>query len=236
LPERAEAASSTGSGFQSGCAPDFERRVRALACANRALLVAYSHRTLIALRGYAAARAVLAHIEPLLALNVDKEARKDSLVISASAKALAAGATPGAAETRRLMDEARSIDREFLQRAAALPIGLMIRYEDIAATRRERIERLLAMARRILEIWRDGQGMRKVLRTAYERNVLEREVNALLRLYAQETHALSHSVRMPFFLAPLRDRMAASLNRIMQSAGASLARDLSRLIYEESRH
>ena len=211
------------------------RRTRALAALNHHLLQAYSRRTLDELRGLGPVRLVLPHVEPLLALNVEKEARKDALVIKAGADALAAGVNPGRDETRRLMDEARQIDREFLRRADAFPIGIDIRYEDVAPVRRERIEHLLSVARRMLEMWRERRSLRPALRESYPRRELERDVDVLLRLYAQETQALARSVRLPFPLSPLRDRLAASLNRIMQTAGGALARDLSRQIYEQSR-
>jgi hypothetical protein len=46
----------------------------------------------------------------------------------------------------------------------------------------------------------------------------------MLQLYAEETQALSHAVRLPGLLAPLRERVAQRLREAMTRAARTLVR------------
>lgn len=157
-------------------------------------------------------RLALGPLEPLLALNVEKEVRKDALVIGSGQLPLA---------------QARDIDREFLAQLDRLPLlRLEIRYRDVEPIRRERMQRLLDASRRLLAPpWR---GMRAAVRAAYERAAFEAALVEHLRLYAAEVHALGGSVRPRLLLAPLRAR----LRRVMEEQADALAREVSDLIYD----
>ena len=206
-------------------------RVEALARLNRRMLEEYSRRTTDALRAALAVRLALPHLEPVLALNVAKEAHKDALVIRCAAAALATGSPPGRATVQGLLEETKSIDRTFLDRVGTFPVDIVIRYEDVAPVRAQRIERLLFSAYRILGAWRTASGFRTALRASYPQPELERELYDMLKLYALETNALSRSVRLPALLTPLRERLARGLYSSMNAAAVQLARDLSRVVY-----
>jgi hypothetical protein len=160
-------------------------------------------------------RLALPALEPFLAENVAKEALKDALVIGRAAAAPA----PGAA--REILAAAREIDREFLARIRAFPVRIEIPYERIEPLRLRRIELGLDTARRILDAWRQGRRLRE----AFVPKELERRLFEMLELYAEETQALSHSVRLPGILAPLRERVAQRLREAMTDAARGLARD-----------
>ena len=179
-------------------------RARTLAAVNRRILETFSRRTVDALRDMLPVRLALPHLEPVLALNVAKEARKDALVIRCGAEALATGAAPGSETVRRLLEETKSIDRAFLDRIGAFPVGIVIHYQEVAPVRTQRIQRLLFAAYRILDAWRTASGLRAALRASYPQPELERDLCDILKLYALETNALSRSVRLPAVLTPLR--------------------------------
>jgi hypothetical protein len=168
-------------------------------------------------------RLALPAIEPFLAENVAKEARKDALVIARAEEALSAGAPPGAAVVRELLAAGRDIDREFLKRTAGFPVRIEIRYAAIEPPRLRRIELGLDTAWRILDAWRRGRGVRE----AFSAEQLERRLFDMLKLYAEETQALSHSVRLPGILAPLREHLAQRLREEMVSVARALARDVA---------
>lgn len=210
-------------------------RAGVLAALNRRLLEAYSQRTTAALRAALPLRIALPHLEPVLALNVAKEAHKDALVIRCAAAAQSAGSAPGSEAVRRLLEESKSIDHSFLDRVGAFPISIVIRYEAVAPVRAQRIERLLSVAYRILDAWRTADGLRAALLVSYSQPELERELYEMLRLYALETNALSRSVRLPAVLAPLRERLARGLHNAMNDAATRLAGDLSRIVYRRAR-
>ena len=210
-------------------------RAHVLAALDRRILETFSRRTVDALRASLPVRLALPHVERFLELNVAKEAQKDALVIRCSAQALAAGSPPGRQTVERLLGETKKIDRTFLDRISTFPVGIMIRYEEVAPVRAQRIERLLSTAYRVLDAWRTAHGIRMALRASYTRPELERELHEMLKLYALETNALSRSVRLPVLLTPLREQLASGLYRVMNSAATQLASDLARFVYQRGR-
>jgi hypothetical protein len=73
------------------------------------------------------------------------------------------------------------------------------------------------------------------LRAAYPRADLEHLLHELLRLYAQETQALSRSLRLPALLVPLREGIARNLYQIMNAAAIRLARDVTATVHRPAR-
>jgi hypothetical protein len=210
-------------------------RARVLSAVNRRIIEIFSRRTVDALRAVLPVRLALPHLEPVLALNVAKEADKDAIVIRCGAEALATGSPPGRETVRRLIEETKSIDRAFLDRIGAFPVGIVIHYEEVAPVRTQRIERLLFAAYRILDAWRTASGLRTAVWAVYPQAELDRELYDMLKLYALETNALSRSVRLPAVLTPLRERLARGLNSVMNAAAMQLASDLSRVVYRRAK-
>lgn len=208
----------------------------ALVAFDRGILAAYSRRTTDALRAVLPLRIALPRIEPFLALNVTKEVQKDTLVIRRAGEALRHGVVPDAAMLRQLFHATQEIDRAFLARVSSLPIGIVIRYEEIEPIRLQRIERLLGAAHRVLERWPRERGVRAALRASFSRAELEQLLHDLMRLYALETQALSRSLRLPALLVPLREGIARSLYRIMNEAASRLARELTASVYRPGRN
>jgi len=206
-------------------------RARALSALNRKLLQAYSRRTTETLRTALPMRVVLPRLESFLALNVEKEVLKDGMVISRAGELLAAGLTPDKVVRKELFEATKEIDRTFLARVRLMPIGIVIRYDEIAPVRSERIERMLSAAYRILEAWRSNPGMRAAVQAAYQRSELEQVLLGVLRSYATETQALSRSLRLPALLVPIRERFTQGLASVMGHAARRLAVDAAAVVY-----
>jgi hypothetical protein len=205
-------------------------RVAALAALDRRMLEDFSRRTTGRLREALPLRVALPHLGTFLAQNVEKEIRKDALVIRRAAAALASGAPPGPAAAREILETTRQIDREFLRQVDPFPVRIEIPYERIVPLRLERIRRGLDLAYRVLDAWRRG----RKLRDAFTQDECKRRLLGLLELYAQETHALSHSVRLPALLAPLQSLLAERLLEIMSEVGERLARDLAAALHRRA--
>jgi hypothetical protein len=156
-----------------------------------------------------------ARLEQVLAANLAKEVRKDTMVIRAAA-------APGT-NMEGLFQETKEIDRDFLERVAHFPVRVVVRYEEIEPVRRRRIERLAGAARRVLAAWPPGHGVREALRAAFPQAQLEQLLGELLHLYGEETLAISRAVRVPFFLRPLRDAAARRLVAVMAAVSRGLA-------------
>jgi hypothetical protein len=202
-----------------------------LAALNGKLLRTFSRRTIDSLRAASALRLVLPQVEPLLALNVDKEIRKDTLVFRAAAAAVTAGAVPEGAVAQRVLEATKVIDHAFLQRLEDFPVRLEISYARVAPVRLRRIEQLLQAAFRLLVHWPPRTSLRAVVQAAQPRDSFEQLILALLRLYAEETAALTTAVRLPRLLTPLAERLAGRVDKTMSSVALGLARDATALAY-----
>jgi len=161
-----------------------------------------------------------AHLEPLLALNVEKEVRKDALAIR----------SVSTNDMHELLQQAREIDREFVARVERFPlVRVGIRYQDIEPVRRRRMERLRAAAAALLE--RPWRGIRPAVRARYAEAEFEALLREHLRLYACEVDALNRSMRLAALITPLRKR----LRKTMEEQASALARDVARLLYAAMR-
>lgn len=150
-------------------------------------------------------------------------------------EAVAVGRPAGREALQQLLEATKEIDRAFLARVDAFPVRVVIRYDEIAQVRMERIERLLEAAYRILDAWRGEGGFRAAVRAAYPYGELEQLLCDMLRLCARETQALSHAVQLPASLAPVREILAQRLFAIMNKTMASLASDLAHGVYRADR-
>jgi len=172
-------------------------------------------------------RLALPAVEPVLAENVAKEIRKDAQVIRSAAQCLASGRPPGAKDADRLLADARDIDREFLERAAGLPLRLDIPYARIEPLRRQRIERGLDLAYRIMAAWHGG----KRLRDALPVQQLEQSLREMLALYCEETAELGRGVQTRGPISALRERAAGALRDTMAEVAQQLAHEAARWIH-----
>jgi hypothetical protein len=207
------------------------KHVRAMAALNRRILELYSRHTCHALSTALPLRIVLPRVEPLLALNVAKEVRKDTLVILRAGEAFASGCQPDRAMARRLFEATKDIDRGFVEEAMGFPVGIVIRYEEIAPIRTQRIEQLQTAVYRVLEAAGQATGIRHAIQSAYPRGEFERLLHQLLRLYADETHVLTRSFRLPAPLAMLRERLAHSLYTTMNDTAIRMSREVAGTVY-----
>lgn len=207
-------------------------RANALTRVNGRILAAYSVRTITALRDSLPLRLALPHLEPVLTLNLDKEIRKDTLVIRRAAAALTAGAPLDLADVQRLFAETQAIDQDFIARVNSFPVRVVIRYAEIEPLRTRRIECLAAVAYRTLAAWRENPSLRAALRATYSQLDFERVASEVFDLYAREVRALCRSVRLPTLLAPLRESFAQTLLDVMNGVGSRLVRDITHDVYE----
>ena len=201
-------------------------RAAALARLNRRMLEAFSARTVGALRASLPMRLALPRLELVLRQNLEKEIRKDALVIRCASEALAAGAPPGPHAARLQLEAARRIDREFFARLGRFPLRLDVPYARIEPLRLRRIGHGLDLAYRILEVWRGGRR----LRDAFPPAELERRLLEILALYAEETVALGDVAQLPGPLAPIGERVSSALLGVMTETSRSLARDIARSV------
>lgn len=206
---------------------------RSLARLNGRILNAYSRRTTTALRAVLPLRLALPHLEPVLALNVAKEVRKDTLVILRAGKLLQAGQPDWTQILPQLLAETREIDRKFLSRVGAFPIDIVIRYEEIAPVRMRRIKLLCDAAMKILAARDRGLRLRGAMQASFSRDEFAQLLDQLFRLYAEEVRSLSRSVRLPALLVPVRELIAQELLNVMIRVARPLALEIAATAFQK---
>lgn len=202
-----------------------------LARLNGRILHAYSRRTAAALRAALPLRLALPHLEPVLALNVGKEVRKDRLVILRAGASMRAGPQDWSEILPQLLQATREIDREFLSRVGAFPVDIVIRYEEIAPVRARRLKLLYDAALKILAARGRDLRLRGAIQASFSRDELAQLLDQLLRLYAEEVRSLSRSVRLPALLVPLRELIAQELLGVMLRVARPLALEITAAVF-----
>ena len=159
-------------------------------------------------------------------LNVGKEVEKDTAII------LDAGhpVTPGTDDEPRLaalLQATKDIDRRFLDNVGRFPVEIVVRYDEIIPFRTRRIRLLHEAATRVLNGANPASRLREALGTAYSQEDFARLLHELFRLYAEEVRSLSHSVRLPGPLVPLREMIARELLDVMLRVAWPLAQEIA---------
>jgi len=198
---------------------------------DRQIMLAFSRRTADRLSRHTLFGLLLPAFQSFLDINVRKEVDKDQRVMAAAAEAFRGGRAPNLADAEQLLHEARAIDQAFLQQVAPFPLAIDIRYPDIEPTRRQRIERLLAMGHRLLVHWHSTPHFRHAVAQAYSREQFCVALGEILHLYAQETKLLSRSVRLPALIGLARDRLTDTIFTEMEAVAGQLASELTDKAY-----
>ena len=202
---------------------------RALARLNGRMLRIFSQRTAGSLRAALPLPLSMAlpHLESVLALNVGKEVQKDTLVILHACEH-ALGKPPHWNHVLpHLLNRAKEVDEAFLARVGAFPVGIVIRYEELAPVRSRRIQLLYDAARKIRSGQDRDRRMRGAIQAAYSQDEIAELLYQLFALYAEETLSVSRSVRLPLMLIPLREFIAQELFKIMLRVARPLSLEIA---------
>ncbi|MBK7022619.1 MAG: hypothetical protein IPH41_03610 [Sulfuritalea sp.] len=205
-----------------------------LARLNGRILNAYSRRTAAALRAALPLRLALPHLEPVLALNVDKEVQKDRLVILRARELMQAGPLAWSEILPQLLPATKEIDRAFLSRVGGFPVDIVIRYEEIAPIRALRLKLLYDAALKILSARDRDLRLRGAMQASFSRDELGQLLGQLFRLYAEEVRSLSRSVRLPALLVPLRELIAQELLDVMLRVARPLALEIAATVFHKA--
>ncbi|MDK9702686.1 MAG: hypothetical protein OEL20_06065 [Sulfuritalea sp.] len=203
------------------------QRARSLARLNGRILDIYSRRTTAALRAALPLRLALPHLEPVLLLNVAKEVRKDTLVILRAHELAADESAAWNDILPQLLHATKEIDRMFLARVGSFPVEIVIRYEEIAPIRTRRMKLLYDAAQKILAARKGNVRLRGAMHASFSHDEFTRLLDALFRLYAEETRSLSRSVRLPRLLVPLRELIGQELLNVMIRVARPLAAEIA---------
>jgi len=211
------------------------KRAHSLARLNGRILNVFSQRTTTALRAALPLRLALPHLEPVLALNVIKEVRKDTLVILRARELVVENALAWSEVLPQLLQATKEIDRLFLARVGKFPVEIVIRYEEIAPIRARRMKLLHDAALKLLAAENSRHRLRAAMHATFSRDEFAQLLYELFRLYAEETRSLSRSVRLPGPLALLRELIAQELLNVMLRVARPLAVEIAATTYRPTK-
>jgi hypothetical protein len=199
-------------------------RIGVLRRRDRALLFDFSRRCVERLgKRSAAMKLVMPVVGGLMEANVEKEAKKDGIVISTAARAFGEGRRPDRDDVEALVEKTKDLDREFLSSLYFLPLSVDIDYRDVEPLRRNRIERMLAAVNRLLGCWEQGLSFKGAVGRACSKEGFRDFVREMLHLYSLETRALGLSMRLPPPAGRLGAHIVEEIYSIMEEEGRGMA-------------
>ncbi|GAB4390593.1 MAG: hypothetical protein Kow0025_23700 [Thermodesulfovibrionales bacterium] len=204
--------------------------VSALCQWDRGLLRDFDSRSVAELKRHCpAVRALMPFLADFREANIQKEADKDRLIIEKSAEAHLGGS--GGVDAEEIFEMTRDLDRAFVRKLSRARLSVRLDYEEIRPLRTERIALLSETVGRLLGGW-DGSGaLADAARRAFTRKGLESSVFHILRLYSQETRALSRSMRLPLFFGLAAGALSRQLYEAMEAVSAELASETAAAVF-----
>lgn len=201
---------------------------------NRLMMEEFSRRTIAGLQRHTLFRVMLPIFNSFLELNVRKEVEKDRQVIMRAEELYLSGTTPGDQDVRGLLQQAKEVDRAFLQQVSIFPIAIKIDYAEIEKVRHLRVGHLLHESHRILSQWANSRKFTTTISELYDADEFNAILYDILRLYSVETESLSHSVRLPAVMFVARNSLTRTVSTTMQDAAKSLAAQITGRIYRQA--
>lgn len=163
---------------------------------------------------------------------VEKEVKKDLLMIEHAARVYEQGAGPSEADVEAIFEETREVDKEFLEMLYPIPFSGKFSYSEIKPVRTERIRLIVEAARTILGSWREGMTFEQAARRAYRKNGFRAMVRSLLELYTCETEIFTRTaVRLPPVVSLAAEAFSRSLRNAMDEAADRLAGECTEKIF-----
>ncbi len=156
----------------------------------------FSKRCISSLKTHFMFKMFFSHIQDFLEENVLKEIEKDELIIKDTATVFDDGNDVDKVDVDSIFEKTKAIDKEFINTVSILPLLIDIRYDDIKAIRKKRIQIMSRTVFDLLSHWKDSTHFVKIIRSAYTEEHFREIISEILRLYSLETRTLSNSVKL----------------------------------------
>jgi hypothetical protein len=130
-----------------------------------------------------------------------------------------------------ILDDAKDIDKKFINAISYLPLRLTMDYEKIDKFRSERTVLLVNLYLKLLKRGNENITYKEMVKGSYKKKEFIELNNNLLDLYAEETFIINSSLRT---LIPMDvNAMANRLYCTMQDMGRGLNTEVANEIYEK---
>lgn len=173
----------------------------------------------------------LPFISTYMEANVKKEVEKDRLIIDHAAAIHASGKGLQDLDVEEVFEETKAVDKTFLQGLLIPSLSIHVRYEDIAAVRKKRIERLSRAVFDLLGGWQDASTLAETVKRTYSEQEFKGAVLDVLSLYNLETRLLGKTIK---FLPPFNralNQFAEALFEAMEQVAEEMTESCAKKIY-----
>ncbi len=163
--------------------------------------------------------------------NVEKEVNKDCMIIEHAVSRHHEGSECCDYDIEELFDMTKRVDKAFLRKVTIPSLSVKIRYEDIAAIRKARIDLLSRVVHALLESWKGDDPIEDAVRSAYGPREFREVMTDILHLYNLETKNLGRSISL---FGPLRvavNAFAEMLYRTMEEVMTQMVDEYVKSVY-----
>jgi hypothetical protein len=206
-------------------------KVGILCAKDRQILHDFSKRCMEGLQGRSFVTMPLPFLRTYMNANVAKEVDKDRLIIEYAAGRFREGKACCDYDIESLFEMTKKVDKAFLRKVLVPSLSITVRYEDIEAVRKARIDCIARCVHELLASWEDEKPLEDAVRTAYTGQAFRETMTEVLHLYNRETKKLSSSIRLFGPLQMAADAFAETLYRTMEEVTESMADSFTQQIY-----
>jgi hypothetical protein len=165
--------------------------------------------------------------------NVAKEVDKDRLIIEYAAARHREGRACCDDDIEEMFELTKQVDKAFLRKVTIPSLSIKVRYEDIEAIRKSRINCISRCVHDLLASWKDDRPVEDAVRAAYTEQEFKGTMTEILHLYNLETKKLSNSIRLFGPLQMAVDAFAEALYRTMEEVMGSMTDSYAAMIYRK---
>lgn len=204
----------------------------ALLCAKDSLILRdFSKRSMDRLKDRSFVCMPLPFFRTYMNANVAKEVDKDRLIIEYAAARYHEGRACCDYDIEEMFNATKQVDKVFLRKVTIPSLSVKVRYEDIEAIRKARIDSISRCVHDLLASWKDDRPVEDAVRTAYTEREFKETMTEILHLYNLETKKLSGSIRLFGPLQIAVDAFAETLYRTMEEVTGTLTDSYTKMIY-----
>ncbi|MDA8083138.1 MAG: hypothetical protein M0024_05725 [Nitrospiraceae bacterium] len=190
---------------------------------DREMMLDFSSLCLKRLNSHLPLRLFLSPFRPFLDANVHKEIEKDRLIIEHAAEGFGKEGPRPDRHVERLFEMTKEVDAEFLKKWSGPFLSIEIRYDDVAAVRKQRIRAFSDMVHDLLSHWDEELSFSGIVKKTYTQNDYKETLGQLLHLYTVETKLLGGSLVAPGPAGALKAIFSGRVFSIMEEAACEVA-------------
>jgi hypothetical protein len=206
-------------------------RVGVLCDMDREMMLEFSRTCVRRLNDYLPLRLFLAPFQHFLDVNVLKEIEKDRLIIEHASAHFERGSKKADFDVNDIFEMTVKVDDEFVNKLSNPIFSVVIRYDEFAEIRKNRIASLVNMVLELLRNWRDEVPFHQIVKNAFTEEDYRKVLGEVLHLYNVETRILSNSFTFHGPAGKVKDLFAERLFTTMEKTAGEIAVEYTRRIY-----